>query len=113
MKSWNKYGDECDSKVQMYWFVTIDVLGGAVGIGPSSRQGQPAGGASRWLPPSFFITLIYEMFYHELLLYCVSIDIKLPNGLMASEWMAGKNGWLALANGIRRDDQDKWLISFG
>jgi hypothetical protein len=33
MKSWNKYGDECDSKIQIYWFVTIDVLGGAVGIG--------------------------------------------------------------------------------
>jgi hypothetical protein len=37
--SWNKHGDECDSKIQMYWFVTIDVLGGAVGIGPLSGQG--------------------------------------------------------------------------
>jgi len=27
--------------------VTIDVLGGAVGIGPSSRQEQPAGGVGR------------------------------------------------------------------
>jgi hypothetical protein len=41
MNSWNKCGDECDSKIQMYWFVTIDVLGGAVGIRPSSRQEQP------------------------------------------------------------------------
>jgi hypothetical protein len=65
MNSWNKYSDKCDSKIQMYWFMTIDVLGGAAG---------------RWLPPSFFITLIYEMHYHELLSYCVSIDIKLPNG---------------------------------
>jgi hypothetical protein len=80
MNPWNKYGDECDSKIQMYWFVTIDVLGGEVGIEPSSGQGQPAGGACRWLPPSFFITLIYEMLYHELLPYCVSIDIKVPNG---------------------------------
>jgi hypothetical protein len=80
MNSWNKYSDECDSKIQMYWFMTIDVLGGAAGIGPSSGQGKPAGGAGRWLPPSFFITLIYEMHYHELLSYCVSIDIKLPNG---------------------------------
>jgi len=27
--------------------VTIDVLGGAVGIGPSSRQEKPTGGAGR------------------------------------------------------------------
>ena len=54
MNSWNKYGDKCDSKIQMYWFVTIDVLGGVIGIGPSSRQEQPTGGAGRWLSPSFF-----------------------------------------------------------
>jgi len=59
MNSWNKYGDECDSKIQMYWFVTIDVLGGAVRIKPSS------GGVGRWLSPSFFITLNYEILYHE------------------------------------------------
>jgi len=29
MNSWNKYGDEYDSKIQIYWFVTIDVLGSA------------------------------------------------------------------------------------
>jgi len=65
MNSWNKYGDECDSKIQIYWFVTIDVLGGAVGIGSSSGQGQPASGAGRWLSPFFFITLNYEILYHE------------------------------------------------
>jgi hypothetical protein len=65
MNSWNKFGDECDSKIQMYWFVTIDVVGGAVGIGPSSRQEQPTGGAGRWLSPSFFITLNNEILYHE------------------------------------------------
>ena len=32
---------------------------------------------------------------------------------MASEWMTGTNEWLALANGIWMDDQDKQLISFG
>jgi len=32
---------------------------------------------------------------------------------MASEGMMGTNDWLALANGIRMDDQDKSLISFG
>jgi hypothetical protein len=65
MNSWNKYGDECDSKIQMYWFVTIYILGGAIGIGPLSRQEQPTGGASRWLSPSFFITLNNEILYHE------------------------------------------------
>jgi hypothetical protein len=80
MGSWNKYGDECDSKIQMYWFVTIDVLGGVAGIRSSSRQGQPASGAGRWLPPFFFITLIYEILYHDLLLYCVSTYTKLLNG---------------------------------
>jgi hypothetical protein len=49
MDSWNKYNDKCDLK--MYWFGAIDVLGGAVGIGPSSGQGQLAGGAGRWFPP--------------------------------------------------------------
>ena len=32
---------------------------------------------------------------------------------MASEWMAGMKDWLASANGIQMDDQDKWMISFG
>ena len=32
---------------------------------------------------------------------------------MASEWMTGTNEWLVLANGIRMDDRDKWMISFG
>jgi hypothetical protein len=35
------YGDElCDYGMQMCLFVTIDVLGGATRIGPSTRQGQ-------------------------------------------------------------------------
>jgi hypothetical protein len=25
MDSWNKYGDECYLKMQMFWFVAIDV----------------------------------------------------------------------------------------
>jgi len=32
---------------------------------------------------------------------------------MASEWMTGTNDWLASANGIRMDDRDKQIISFG
>jgi hypothetical protein len=27
---------------------------------------------------------------------------------MASEWMTGTNDWLASANGIQKDDRDKW-----
>jgi hypothetical protein len=30
--------------------VAIDVLGGVAGIGPSSGQGQSAGGADKWFP---------------------------------------------------------------
>jgi hypothetical protein len=33
--------------------------------------------------------------------------------VIASEGMAETNEWLALANGIRMDDPDKWMISFG
>lgn len=54
--SWNMYGDEsCDFKMQMCWFVTIDVLGGVTEIGPSTGQGHPTGGTSRWFPPFFCI----------------------------------------------------------
>jgi hypothetical protein len=36
------YGDEsCDLKMQMCWFVTIDVLGGATGIEPSTGKDTP------------------------------------------------------------------------
>jgi hypothetical protein len=70
MNSWNKCGDECDSKIQMYWFMTIDVLGGAVGIGPSSRHEQPTGGAGRWLAPSFFIRWIMKYFNMNITILC-------------------------------------------
>jgi hypothetical protein len=34
MYSWNLYGDEpCDYRMQIYRFVTIDVVGGMTGIG--------------------------------------------------------------------------------
>ena len=36
MDSWNKYGDECYLRMQMYLFVAIDVLGGVARIRPSS-----------------------------------------------------------------------------
>jgi len=32
---------------------------------------------------------------------------------MAFEGMIGTNNWLASANGIQRNDQDKQMISFG
>ena len=65
MNSWNKYGDRCDLRMQMYWFVAIDVLGGVGGIGPSLRQGQPASGAGRWFLP--FSRMMF-MFWNNLLM---------------------------------------------
>jgi hypothetical protein len=65
MDSWNKYGDECDLKMQMHWFVVIDVLGGVVGIEPSPGQGQPASGAGRCFPP--FSHMMF-MFWNDLLM---------------------------------------------
>jgi hypothetical protein len=35
----------------MYLCVAVDVSGGVIGIGPSSIQGQPVGGTSKWFPP--------------------------------------------------------------
>jgi hypothetical protein len=65
MNSWNKFGDEYDLRMQMYWFVTIDVLGGVAGIEPSPRQGQPASGVGRWFPP---FSHIMFMFGNDLLM---------------------------------------------
>jgi len=48
------YGNEsCDFKMQMSLFVTIDVLGGAIG------QGHPTGGTGRWFPPFSCIMLMF------------------------------------------------------
>jgi len=49
--TWDMHGEECNYWIRMYWFVAIDILGGATGIGPSSRQGHPTSGTSRWFPP--------------------------------------------------------------
>jgi len=66
MYSWSLFDDElCDYRMQMYWFVTIDVLSGAVKTGFATEQGHPIGGAGRWLSPSSYVMLIYEMFYYE------------------------------------------------
>jgi hypothetical protein len=64
MDSWNKYDDECDLRMQIYWF-GIDVLGGAAGIRPSSGQGQTAGGTGRWFP--HFSHMMF-MFRNDLLM---------------------------------------------
>jgi len=45
--------------------MVIDVLGGVVGIGPSSRQGQPVSGVGRWFPP--FSRMMF-MFWNDLLM---------------------------------------------
>jgi hypothetical protein len=72
MDSWNKYGDECDLRMQIYWFVVIHVLGGAVRIRPSSRQGQPADGVGKWFPPFSRMML---MLWNDLLMdLCLTND---------------------------------------
>jgi len=65
MDTWSKYGDECDLRMQIYWFVAIDILGGVARIGPSSGQGQPAGGTCRWFPP---FSRMKFMFWNDLLM---------------------------------------------
>jgi hypothetical protein len=64
MDSWNKYDDECDLRMQIYWF-GIDVLGSVAGIGPSSGQEQTASWTGRWFPP---FSLMMFMFWNDLLM---------------------------------------------
>ena len=45
-------------KIEIYWFLDIDVAGGAVGIEPSSGQEQSRSRAGRWIAPLFFIWLV-------------------------------------------------------
>ena len=45
-------------KIKIYWCVNIDVAGGAVGIGSSSRPEQTIGGAGKWLAYPFFLRYI-------------------------------------------------------
>jgi len=60
--SWNMYGDEsCDFRIQIFWFMTIDVLGGAIGIGLLTGQGLPTGGTSRWFPPPSSVTWVSKV----------------------------------------------------
>jgi hypothetical protein len=65
MDYWNSYGDECDFRMRMCWFVTIDMLGGATMIGPSIEQGHLIGGISRWFPS--FSRMMF-MFWNNLLM---------------------------------------------
>jgi len=65
MDSWNRYGDECEFKMQMCWFVTIDVLSGATMIEPSIEQGHPTGGTGKWFPS--FSHMMF-MFWNNLLM---------------------------------------------
>jgi hypothetical protein len=65
MDSWNKYGDECDLRMQMYWLVAMNVLGGVAGIRQSPGQLQPASGAGRWFPP--FSRMMF-IFWNDLLM---------------------------------------------
>jgi len=71
MDSWNKYGDECDLRMQMYLCVVVDVSGVIIGIGPSSRQGQPAGGTGKWFPPFSCMMLLL---WNDLLMDDISLN---------------------------------------
>jgi hypothetical protein len=85
--SWNKYGDECDLKMQMYWLVAMDVLGGVAGIRPSPRQGQPTSGAGRWFPPFFsYDVYVLKWFTYD--------DILLNHcWMMKRRWSVWLNSW--------------------
>jgi hypothetical protein len=74
-----------DYWIRIYWFVAIDVLGGAAGIRPSSGQGQPVGGTGRWFPSPSLIMLIYEIPYYE----CHHIMLVYMPGCQRSNW-----GWI-------------------
>jgi hypothetical protein len=64
--SWNMYGDESsDFRMQMSWFVTIDVLGGA------TEQGHPTWGTCKWFPSFSYIMLMLwnDLLVDDLLLH--------------------------------------------
>jgi hypothetical protein len=62
MYAWDMSSDGlCDYWIWMYWFVAIDVWGGASGI----EQGHPTGGIGRWFPP--FSRMMF-MFWNDLLM---------------------------------------------
>jgi hypothetical protein len=90
MDSWNKYSDECDSRMQMYWFVAIDVLGVVAEIRPSSGQGQPICGAGRWFPPFSRMML---MLWNDLLMNDILLN---PWWMMKRWWNVWLNSWRML-----------------
>jgi hypothetical protein len=53
----------------MYWFLAIDVLGGAAKIGSSSGQGQPTGGTGRWFPPFSHMMFMFWNDLHMMIYY--------------------------------------------
>jgi hypothetical protein len=64
--AWDMHGEElCNYWIWMYCFVAIYVLGGTTRTRPSSGQGHPTSGTSRWFPPFSCMML---MFWNELLM---------------------------------------------
>jgi hypothetical protein len=75
--SWNMYGDElCNYRMQMSCLWSLICLGGATGIGPSTRQGHPTGGTSRWLPPPPSITLVSKVKLLQKIYYCIILNVN-------------------------------------
>jgi len=85
------HGEElCSYWIQMYWFMAINVLGGATGIGPSSGQGHPTGGTGRWFPPFSCMVL---MFWNDLLMDDILLN---PWWMMRRRWNVWLNSWRML-----------------
>jgi len=64
------------SAIQMCWFVTIDVLGGAIETEPSTEQGHSTRGTGRWFPPPSSITWVSEVNLLQMIYCCVIWNAK-------------------------------------
>ena len=73
----------------MYWFVAIDVLGDASGIGPLLGQGHPTCEICKWFSPLFFF--LYDVYVLKWFTY----DDILLNlwWMMKWRWSVWLNSW--------------------
>jgi hypothetical protein len=123
--SWNMYGDElCDYQMQMCWFVTINVLGGATRIWHLNGQGHPMRGTCRWASTCFLYNVnVQKWFIYGWYIIVLSwmlnrlwndVELLMKVKPTMKCWLASPNDilkgwsscvwWLASANGI----QDGW-----
>jgi hypothetical protein len=69
------------TEMQMYWFMTIDVLGGATETQSAIGQGHPTKGVGRWFPPPSSVTLVSEVNLLRRIYCCVIWNAKLSRML--------------------------------